>query len=120
MEDASSKYLVGQETSPMRNPKCTHCLLPDVTVRLESGERTSGELLSHVRTPPSVVSEYGPARSPASPWHTMPASRTHSADSARNRSRAIRHACLRLYAASGVSLHRPNRERSLPLPGSAS
>src|ERR1035437_4433571 len=54
-------------------------LLPDITVRLESGERTSGEFLGHVRTPPSVASEYGPARSPASPWHTMPASRTRSA-----------------------------------------
>src|ERR1035438_533009 len=60
-------------------------LLPDVAVRLESGERTSGEFLSHVGTPPSVVSEYGPARSPAWPWHTMPASRTRSAESARNK-----------------------------------
>src|SRR2546430_17740853 len=25
MDEASSKYLVGHDTSPMRNPKCTHC-----------------------------------------------------------------------------------------------
>src|ERR1035441_2467516 len=60
-------------------------LLPDVTARLELGEFTSGEFLSHVRMSPSVVSECGPARSPASPWHTASASRTRSADSARNR-----------------------------------
>src|ERR1039457_7612079 len=95
-------------------------LLPDVTARLEFGERTSGEFLSHLRTPPSVVSEYGPARSPALPWHTMPAFRTRSADSARNRSRAAHHACLRLHAASGGSLPRPSRAQSLRLPGSAS
>src|ERR1039457_851330 len=80
-------------------------LLPDVAVRLESGERAACELLSHVRTPPSVVSEYGPARSPVLPWHKVPASRTLWGDSTRSRSPAARHACLRLRAASDKREH---------------
>src|SRR5262249_20798789 len=45
-------------------------LLPDIAAGFESGESFFSEFLSHLRTPPSAFSRYGPAHSPAGPSHT--------------------------------------------------
>ena len=55
MDEASSKYFVGQETSPMRKPKCTHCASIWLSKTKSSEFSSSGKLGQHLAAEGAVA-----------------------------------------------------------------